>query len=146
MSWRDAVQPALRLLLQPGAGLDPQLEVLRLGAEHEDIDARDVVVTLTLGGAMVTGRLTSTATWERLHLRQLGDHDSDLHRVVRQAVGHLNSAAEEGRRRQVDRYYLHLRDVTYRDGRSTYTLETWRGAVTAVTGWTLGTPQNGRAQ
>ncbi|MFI5534730.1 hypothetical protein ACIA8O_39975 [Kitasatospora sp. NPDC051853] len=141
MSWRDVVQPALRLLLQPGAGLDPQLEVLRLGAEHEDIDASDVVVTPTVSGALVTGTLVSTTTWERLHLRQLGDHDTDLQKVVRQAVGHLDSAADEGRRRrEVDRYYLHLRDVTYRGGRSAYTLPTWRGSVTAVTGWTLGAP------
>ncbi|WP_143203627.1 hypothetical protein [Streptomyces sp. CB01580] len=36
MSWRDAVQPALRMLLQPDAHLDPHLEMLRLGAEHKD--------------------------------------------------------------------------------------------------------------
>ncbi|MFE1409012.1 hypothetical protein ACFW5D_36880 [Streptomyces sp. NPDC058770] len=36
VSWRDAVQPALRMLLQPETRIDPHLEILRLGAEHKD--------------------------------------------------------------------------------------------------------------
>ncbi|MBD0695821.1 hypothetical protein BG452_04425 [Streptomyces sp. CBMA123] len=130
------------MLLQPDAQLDPHLEMLRLGAEHEDIEARDIVVTLALGGALVTGTLVSTDTWEYLHLRQLGDHDDTLRRVVRHAIGHLDDAAENGRRRrEVDRRFLHLRDVTYRSGRTTHTLPTWRGSISAVSGWTLGEPE-----
>ncbi|MER6609836.1 hypothetical protein ABT282_28925 [Streptomyces sp. NPDC000927] len=98
MSWRDAVQPALRMLLQPETRLDPHLEILRLGAEHKDIEADDIVLTLALGGALVTGTLASTDTWEHLHLRQLGDHDDTLRRVVRHAIGHLDEAAEKRRR------------------------------------------------
>ncbi|MEU8762713.1 hypothetical protein [Streptomyces sp. NPDC048659] len=141
MSWKDAVQPALRMLLQPGPRTDPHLEILRLGAEHEDIEAENVVVTLALGGALVSGTLASTGTWERLHLRQLGDYDDTLRRVVRHAVGHLDGAAEKRRRpRETDQRFLHLRDVTYRSGRTTHTLPTWRGPISAISGWTLGEP------
>ncbi|MFF3731237.1 hypothetical protein ACFYXM_13195 [Streptomyces sp. NPDC002476] len=141
MSWRDAVQPALRMLLQPETRIDPYLEILRLGAEHEDIEARDIVVPLALGGALVTGTLVSTDTWERLHLRQLGNHDDTLRRVVRHAVAHLDEAAEKRRRpRDIDHRFLHLRDVTYRSGRTTYALPARRGSISAVSGWTLGEP------
>ncbi|MGW3168023.1 hypothetical protein ACWC9Q_35680 [Streptomyces sp. NPDC001142] len=140
MSWRDAVQPALRMLLQPETRLDPHLEILRLGAEHDDIEADDIVLTLALGGALVTGTLVSTDTWERLHLRQLGDHDDTLRRVVRHAVGHLDEATEKRRRRDIDHRFLHLRDATFRSGRTAYALPTWHGPISAVSGWTLGEP------
>jgi hypothetical protein len=130
------------MLLQPETRIDPHLEMLRLGVEHEDIEARGIVVTLTLAGALVTGTLISTDTWEHLHLRQLGDHDDTLRKVARHALGHLEEAVEQGRRhRETDRRFLHLEDVTYRSGRTTHTLPTWRGSVSAVSGWTLGEPR-----
>ncbi|MEV8455515.1 hypothetical protein AB0467_28515 [Streptomyces sp. NPDC052095] len=142
MSWKDAVQPALRMLLQPEARTDPHLEILRLGVEHEDIEAEGIVVTLAVGSALVTGTLASTDTWEHLHLRQLGDHDDTLRRVVRHAIGHLDEAAEKRRRRrEVDPRFLHLQDVTYRSGRTTHTLPAWRGPISAISGWTLGEPE-----
>ncbi|MFD8705101.1 hypothetical protein ACFV1W_21205 [Kitasatospora sp. NPDC059648] len=50
----------------------------------------------------------------------------------------------QGRRRRApDRRFLRLRDVTYRSGRATPTLPTWRGPVAAVSGWTLGEPDKG---
>jgi hypothetical protein len=129
------------MLLQQDGHPDPHLELLRLGAEHEDIEAREIVVTLVLSGALVTGTLVSSDTWEYLHLRQLGDHDDTLRRVVRHAIGHLDEASEDGRRcRKVDRRFLHLRDVTHQSGRTTHTLPTWRGRISAVSGWTLGEP------
>ncbi|MFF8618904.1 hypothetical protein [Streptomyces sp. NPDC015350] len=142
MSWKDAVQPVLRMLLQPETRTDPHLETLRLGAEHEDIEAEDIVVTLAVGGALVTGTLISTDTWEHLHLRELGDHDDTLRKVARHAIGHLDEAAEKGRRpREVDPRFLHLQDVTHRSGRTTHTLPTWRGPISAISGWTLGEPE-----
>ncbi|MFJ6013709.1 hypothetical protein [Streptomyces sp. NPDC092952] len=54
---------------------------LRPGAEHEAIEAEGIAVTLAVCGAQA-----STGTWERLHLRRLGDHDDTLRRVVRHAV------------------------------------------------------------
>ncbi|MEU8927331.1 hypothetical protein AB0D10_41505 [Kitasatospora sp. NPDC048545] len=141
MSWRHAVRPALRMLLQRDDHADPHLELLRLGAEDPDVAAEDITVTLLLAGALVTGTVVSTETWERLHLGQLRDQDYDLRRVVREALAHLDDAAEKGRRRrEPDRRFLHLRDVTYRSGRTTHTLPMWRGPVAAVSGWTLGEP------
>ncbi|MFJ6770955.1 hypothetical protein ACIQOV_08305 [Kitasatospora sp. NPDC091257] len=61
--------------------------------------------------------------------------------MVKEAIGHLDNAADEGwRRREADRRFLHLRDVTYRSGRTTHALPVWRGPVVAVSGWTLGQP------
>lgn len=141
VSWRNAVQPALRMLLQQDTHVDPYLEILRLGVEHEDIEARDVVVTLALDGALVTGVVISTADWEWLHLRQLEGYHDTLRKVLRDAAGHLDAAAVKGRlRRQVDPRFLHLRDVTHTVGRTTHTLPTWRGPITAVSGWSLGEP------
>ncbi|MFF7993380.1 hypothetical protein ACFZDG_26735 [Kitasatospora xanthocidica] len=42
---------------------------------------------------------------------------------------------------QPDPRFLHLRDVTYRDGRAGHTLSSWRGPVAAASGWTLATPE-----
>ncbi|MET8624674.1 hypothetical protein ABZW30_13110 [Kitasatospora sp. NPDC004669] len=142
MSWRDAVQPALRVLLQGDSYTDPHLELLRLGVEHPEIAAETIVVTLAVDGALVTGTMVSAAAWEDLHVRQLGEADYyGLRKVVREALGHLDQAAEDGRRRrEVDRRFLHLRDVTYRAGRTVRALPLWRGPITAVSGWTLGTP------
>ncbi|KDN80505.1 hypothetical protein [Kitasatospora cheerisanensis] len=141
MSWRDAVPLALRMLLQKDSRVDPHLEILRLGVEHEDVAARDITVTLVLDGALVTGTVISTDTWERLYLRQLGDQDDTLRRVVRDAVGHLDSAADTGRRRrEIDQRFLHLRDVTHQAGRTRHTLALWRGPIAAVGGWSLGRP------
>ncbi|MFJ6140513.1 hypothetical protein [Kitasatospora sp. NPDC092286] len=127
-------------MLQGEAYPDPYLELLRLGAESEHIESA-VTVTLLLDGALVTGTVVSTDTWERLHLGQLRGQDGDLYRTVREAIWHLDDAAEKGRRRrQQDRRFLHLRDVTYRSGRTTHTLPAWRGPVTAISGWTLGHP------
>ncbi|MFJ9846992.1 hypothetical protein ACIRYZ_42490 [Kitasatospora sp. NPDC101155] len=144
MSWRDAVPPALRMLLQRDDHVDPHLELLRLGADNPDVAAEDITVTLVLDGALVTGTVVSTEAWERLHLGQLGDQDYGLRRVVREALVHLDDAAEKGRRRrEPDRRFLHLRDVTYRSGRAAHTLPVWRGPVAAVSGWTLGEPDKG---
>ncbi|MFJ9461618.1 hypothetical protein ACIRST_41925 [Kitasatospora sp. NPDC101447] len=72
---------------------------------------------------------------------QLGDQDYALRRVVREALVHLDDAAEKGqRRREPARRLLHLRDVTYRSGRTAHTLPLWRGPVVVVSGWTLGEP------
>ncbi|MFJ4598098.1 MULTISPECIES: hypothetical protein [unclassified Kitasatospora] len=120
--------PALRAMLQQDDHTDPHLELLRLGAESPGVAAEDVIVTLVLDGALVTGTVVSTATWEHLHLGQLGNQDGDLRRVAREALVHLDDAAEKGRRRrETDHRFLHLRHVTYRSGRTIHTLPTWRG-------------------
>lgn len=85
-------------------------------------------------------------TWERLFLGQLQDQDDDLRRAVRDAVGHLDDAADKGRRRrEPDHRALHLRDVTCRSGRTTHALPTRRGPIAAISGWTLGEPEKDRA-
>ncbi|MEU8926590.1 hypothetical protein AB0D10_37655 [Kitasatospora sp. NPDC048545] len=123
MSWKKAVQAGLRVLLQQDEHADPHLALLRLGAESPEIDAKDVTITLVMDVALVTGTLVSTETWEHLHLDQLRDHDWDLRRMVKEAIGHLDETAEDGRRRrEVDRRFLHLRDVTYRTGRAVHVL------------------------
>ncbi|MFJ6770954.1 hypothetical protein ACIQOV_08300 [Kitasatospora sp. NPDC091257] len=140
-SWRDAVQPALRVLLQQDEHLDPHLELLRLSVENQDIAANNVTVTLVLDGALVTGTVVSTETWERLHLSQIGQHDPDLRRAVREALAHLDQAAEDGRRRRrPDPRFLHLRDVTVRSGRTARRLPAWRGLLASVSGWSVGEP------
>ncbi|KDN80513.1 hypothetical protein KCH_77470 [Kitasatospora cheerisanensis KCTC 2395] len=62
------------MLLQKDSRVDPHLEILRLGVEHEDVAARDITVTLVLDGALVTGTVnsgvassSSTSPPNRLH-------------------------------------------------------------------------------
>ncbi|MEV7123833.1 NUDIX hydrolase [Kitasatospora griseola] len=144
LPWRGAVPPALRMLPQKDSRADPHLEILRPGVEHEDAAARDLTITLILDGALVTGTVISTDTWERLYLRQPGDQDGSLRRIVRAAAGHLDSAADAGRRRPgIGRCFLHLRDVTHRDvthqaGRTGHTLALWRRPIAAIGGRSLG--------
>ncbi|GAB7188948.1 hypothetical protein ATKI12_8779 [Kitasatospora sp. Ki12] len=142
MSWRDAVQPALRVLLQGDGYTDPHLELLRLGVEHPEVAAQTVVVTLAVDGALVTGTMVSAAMWEDLHVSQIGEADYyGLRKVLREALGHLDQAVEDGRRRrQADPRFLHLRDVEVRAGRAAHTLPAWRGRVDQVSGWSLGSP------
>ncbi|MFI9332619.1 hypothetical protein ACIGZJ_34440 [Kitasatospora sp. NPDC052868] len=76
-------------------------------------------------------------------LGQDSHHDLsyDLRRAVGTARDRIEENGDKGRRLPPDSRFLHLRDVTYRDGRSTHTLPTWRGPVAAVSGWTLGEPE-----
>ncbi|MGW7582786.1 hypothetical protein ACWGKU_29305 [Kitasatospora sp. NPDC054768] len=141
MSWRDAVQPALRVMLQGEAYPDPYLELLRVGAEHREV-AEAVVVTLAVEGALVTGTVIPAGAWEDLYFRQIGEADYyGLRKVVREVFGHLDQAAEDGRRRRApDPRFLHLKDVTVRSGRTARRLPAWRGPIAAVSGWGLGEP------
>ncbi|WP_416875170.1 hypothetical protein [Kitasatospora sp. SC0581] len=141
MSWRDAVQPALRVMLQREAYPDPYLELLRVGVEHQDV-AEDIVLTLAVDGALVTGTVIPTAEWEDLYVRQVADADYyGMRKVVREVIGHLDQAVEGGRRRRAaDPRFLHLKDVTVRSGRSARRLSAWRGPLAAVGGWSLGEP------
>jgi hypothetical protein len=128
--------------LQGDSYVDPHLELLRLGVEHREIAAETIVVTLAVDGALVTGTMVSAEAWEDLHIRQLGHADYyGLRKVVREVLGHLDQAVEDNRRRRRDDpRFLHLRDVRVRSGRIVNTLPTWRGPISAISGWTLGIP------
>ncbi|MFG2910916.1 hypothetical protein ACGF13_38450 [Kitasatospora sp. NPDC048286] len=141
MSWRDAVQPALRVMLQGEAYPDPYLELLRVGVEHREV-AEDVVVTLAVDGALVTGTAISASEWEDLYVRQVAEADHyGMRKVVREVFGHLDQAVEDGRRRRAaDPRFLHLKGVTVRSGRGVRRLPAWRGPLAAVSGWSLGEP------
>ncbi|GGR01938.1 hypothetical protein [Kitasatospora griseola] len=117
---------------------DPYLELLRLGVEHEDIEAEGLEVTLVVPGALVTGTVISPEARRKLFLDELDDYD--LARAVRTAHGRIADDADEGKKRPPGRRHLHLRDVTVRDGRAVHTLPSWRGPLAAVSGWTLGRP------
>ncbi|MEU3566775.1 hypothetical protein [Kitasatospora sp. NPDC006786] len=142
MGVREAAQSVLRVLIDRDAHPDPYLELVRLGAEHEDIEAK-TKVTLIVPGGIVTGTVISPAAWEQQFVRQLQDEDHDLRRAVRTALDRVEDNADNGKRRVLDRWHIHLRDVTIRDGRTTHTLPTWRGPIAAVSGWTLGHPEKG---
>ncbi|MGW3185443.1 hypothetical protein ACWDD9_39855 [Kitasatospora sp. NPDC001119] len=128
-------------MLQGEAYPDPYLELLRVGVEHQDV-AEGVVVTLVVDGVLVTGTLIPTVVWEDLYFRQVAEADYyGMRKVVREVLGHLDQAVEDGRRRRVsDPRFLHLKDVTVRSGRTARRLPVWRGPVAAVSGWSLGEP------
>ncbi|MFJ7280271.1 hypothetical protein [Kitasatospora sp. NPDC098663] len=128
-------------MLQGEAYPDPYLELLRVGVEHREV-AEAIVVTLVMDGALVTGTVISAAEWEDLYVRQIGEADYyGLRKVVREVLGHLDQAAEDGRRRRSpDPRFLHLKDVTVRLGRTARKLPAWRGLIAAVSGWSLGEP------
>ncbi|MFF2549285.1 hypothetical protein ACFVUY_42925 [Kitasatospora sp. NPDC058063] len=79
MRVREAAQSVLRVLIDRDAHPDPYLELVRLGAEHEDIEAK-TKVTLIVPGGIVTGTVISPAAWEQQFVRQLQDEDHDLRR------------------------------------------------------------------
>ncbi|MFE6869581.1 hypothetical protein ACFVFS_23890 [Kitasatospora sp. NPDC057692] len=134
------MQPALRVMLQGEAYPDPYLEVLRVGVEYEEV-AKAVVVTLVVDGVLVTGTVIPSGVWEDLYFRQVGEVDHyGLRKVMREVLGHLDHAAENGRRRAPDPRFLHLKDVTVRAGRIARRLPLWRGPIAAVSGWSLGEP------
>ncbi|MFF2549100.1 hypothetical protein ACFVUY_41965 [Kitasatospora sp. NPDC058063] len=128
-------------MLQAEAHPDPYLELLRVGVEHQDV-AEDVVVTLAVDGTLVTGTVIPAGAWEDLYFRQVADADYyGMRKVLREVIGHLDQAVEDGRRRRADDpRFLHLKDVTVRSGRSARRLPAWRGPLAAVSGWSLGEP------
>ncbi|MFJ4672838.1 hypothetical protein [Kitasatospora purpeofusca] len=138
MGAKEAAQQVLRVLLGQDAHHDPYLELLRLGAASEHIES-EVVVTLIVPGGLVTGTIVPAAAWEEKFLRGLDDYD--LRRAVGAARDRIEENRDNGRRLPPDARFLHLRDVTYRDGRASHTLPLWRGPVAAVSGWTLGEPE-----
>ncbi|MFJ9692659.1 hypothetical protein [Kitasatospora sp. NPDC101183] len=76
--------------------------------------------------------------WEDLYFRQVGEVDyHGLRKVVREVLGHLD---RDGRRRAPDPRFLHLKDVIIRSGRTSQSLPLWRGPIAAVSGWSLGGP------
>ncbi|MCX4682735.1 hypothetical protein [Kitasatospora purpeofusca] len=95
-------------------------------------------MTLIVPGGLVTGTIVPVAAWEEKFVRGLDDHD--LRRAVGVARDRIEENRDKGRRLEPDSRFLHLRDVTYRDGRASHLLPFWRGPVAAVSGWTLGEP------
>ncbi|MFE2352384.1 hypothetical protein [Kitasatospora cineracea] len=139
MAFKHAAQAVLRVLTGDRDHYpDPYLELLRLGAAHEDIEAEDMEVTLVVPGGLVTGTIISPAQWEKQFVREVDDYD--LTRAIRAATGRIEDRADEGKKQIPDRRHLHLRDVTVRDGRARHTLPYWRGPLAAVSGWSLGRP------
>ncbi|MFD7734147.1 hypothetical protein ACFV6F_27670 [Kitasatospora phosalacinea] len=139
MAFKEAAQAVFRVLAgDRDTHPDPYLELLRLGAEHEDIEAERLEVTLAVPGALITGTVISPEAWRKLFLKELDDYD--LARAIRTAHGRIADDADDGKKRPPDRRHLHLRDVTVRDGRTIHTLPSWRGPLAAVSGWTLGRP------
>ncbi|MFJ9461484.1 hypothetical protein ACIRST_41245 [Kitasatospora sp. NPDC101447] len=127
-------------MLQGQAYSDPYLELLRVGVEHSEV-AEAVVVTLAVDGALVSGTVIPASAWEDLYFRQVAEADYyGLRKVMREVLGHLDQAAEDGRRRVSDPRFLHLKNVTVRSGRTARRLPAWRGPIAAVSGWSLGEP------
>ncbi|WP_188300585.1 hypothetical protein [Streptomyces sp. CBMA156] len=128
-------------MLRGEAYPDPYLELLRVGVEHREV-TEAVVVTLAVDGALVTGTVIPAGTWEDLYFRQVAEADYyGMRKVVREVFGHLDQAVEDGRRRRgADPRFLHLKDVTVRSGRTARKLPAWRGPLAAVSGWSLGGP------
>ncbi|MFE4356108.1 MULTISPECIES: hypothetical protein [Streptomycetaceae] len=99
-------------------------------------------MTLAVDGALVTGTVIPAAAWEDLYFRQVADADYyGMRKVVREVIGRLDQAAEDGRRRRApDLRFLHLKDVTVRSGRAARRLPAWRGPLAVVSGWSLVEP------
>ncbi|MEV4560048.1 hypothetical protein AB0K51_24075 [Kitasatospora sp. NPDC049285] len=140
MGWKDAAAAAERALENREARHpDPYLELLRLGVQHTD---EAVQVTLIVPGAIVTGRIVTLDQWEHLMLKQLKQQSSALRNVAGNAMGALDDRASEQERPRPDEDspFIHLRDVTYRASGVEVPLPTWRGPITGLVGWTVGTP------
>ena len=140
MRRQDAATAGLRALEnQGGRHPDPYLELLRLGTEA----SRDtVVVTLFLAGATVTGTVITLDQWERLVLKELKQQATGVRDVVGGAMKVLDQRAQDqdGERPDADSPFVHLRDVTYRAGGDRFTISTWRGPISGISGWAVGEP------
>jgi hypothetical protein len=128
--------------------------------QDESADA-GVHLTLTCSGVVLSGHLIGTRAYfdglrELAEQRAVGGSPEILaplqvwgrqaHQAMRDRLRRRDEAVRrlpEGERlsnEQLDEYspnYIHLQQVTVRDGTGQFQLPLWRGRLSEVTGWTL---------
>ncbi|WP_030271485.1 hypothetical protein [Streptomyces sp. NRRL B-24484] len=106
-----------------------------LAAAVDAADDLSIGVVLYFGGGTINGLLISRAAWLQQWTAAIQVHRPDL------GLGNmLQSLLEEATDGEVSRIgagFVHLRDVTYRNGALTVTTQLWRGSIDRLNGWSL---------
>ncbi|MEV8566501.1 hypothetical protein AB0436_13130 [Streptomyces sp. NPDC051322] len=124
-----------------GPAVDAHLEVLlRLVASQPD--AR-MAICLTTSGGIIGGQLVSPVTWadrweevvsEATARQERSELMAQLPHTVQDALRQMG-AEPDGRQS-----FIHLVDATFMSAPTAPTAPVWRGRVSDISGWSLGSP------
>ncbi len=131
----DAFEP-------PDWALDLLIEAL---SGDDESGTRSTVVTLSFAGTLVTGRLVSLVVWTR-GIKQwmaqsnpgFADALETLFLLPMQEVIEMTKKRVENGLPVPARQFIHLQDVRIGYGTSATTMKFWRGRLSEVSGWAIG--------
>lgn len=126
--------------------------ILRIMLDAVSITKQEQAITLVCGGVVVSGVVVPEETFfARIGLNEVGRDIAEEVADERQQREELAERArqeglsEEARRSLDDkiddlqRRFVHMRDVVIFSGPRMVTAEAWRGRLSEVSGWSLGT-------
>jgi hypothetical protein len=131
----DAFQP-------PDWALDLLIEVL---SGDDESGTKSTIVTLSFAGTLVTGRLVSLVVWTRGIKQwmaqtnpQFADALETLFMLPMQEVIETTKRRVASELPLPARKFIHLQDVRIGYGASATTMKFWRGRLSEVSGWAIG--------
>jgi hypothetical protein len=131
----DAFQP-------PDWALDLLIEVL---SGEDESGTRSTVVTLSFAGTLVTGRLVSLVVWTRGIKEWMAQSNPQFAEALETLfMLPMQEVIETAKRRVANelelpaRQFIHLQDVRIGYGASATSMKFWRGRLSEVSGWAIG--------
>ena len=131
----DAFQP-------PEWALDLLIEVL---SGDDESGTRSTIVTLSFAGTLVTGRLVSLVVWTRGIKQWMAQSNPQFAEALETLfMLPMQEVIETTKRRVANelplpaRKFIHLQDVQIGYGASATTMKFWRGRLSEVSGWAIG--------
>ena len=133
----------------PGEAFDPPDWALDLLIEalsgNDESGTRSTVVTVSFAGTLVTGRLVSLVVWTRGMKQWMAQSNPEFADALETLfMEPMQEVIETAKKRAADglplpaRHFIHLQDVRIGYGASATTMKFWRGRLSEVSGWAIG--------
>jgi hypothetical protein len=126
----------------PDWALDLLIEAL---SGNDESGTRSTVVTLSFAGTLVTGRLVSLVVWTHGVKQWTAESNPSFAEALETLfLLPMQDAIETTKRRVAEelplpaRQFIHLQDVTIGYGASATSMKFWRGRLSEVSGWAIG--------
>jgi hypothetical protein len=126
----------------PDWALDLLIEVL---SGEDESGEGSTIVTVSFAGTLVTGRLVSHVVWTRGVKEWMAESNPRFANALETLfMAPMERVIETTKRRVAQdlplpaRQFIHLRDVTIGYGTSATHMKFWRGRLSEVSGWAIG--------
>lgn len=110
--------------------------IINVIAGRDDASETALGITLLVQGAVVSGLLCSSSEWVNAH-RGLGA-SPDAEAFVEGFVEALGGAPRPELRADQNREFIHMKTVNIQAGGASFVCPAWRGRLSDVSGWSLG--------